>query len=37
MECTCHNEPTERTHEMCCGHRDGIDPNCPIHGDGNSE
>jgi hypothetical protein len=36
-QCTCHNEPTEKTHEMCCGHPEGRSPNCPLHGDGSSE
>lgn len=31
--CTCHREAT-RSHELCCGHDEGRDPNCPFHGDG---
>jgi hypothetical protein len=32
LHCTCHNEPG--SHELCCGHEDGRNPDCPIHGDG---
>jgi hypothetical protein len=31
-ECTCHRGTG--THEQCCGHTNGQDPNCPHHGDG---
>lgn len=31
--CTCHND-FSTTHEACCGHDDGRDPDCPYHGDG---
>jgi hypothetical protein len=31
-ECMCHRE--RGSHELCCGHFEGCDPNCPIHGDG---
>ena len=31
--CTCHND-FSTTHESCCGHDDGRDPDCPYHGDG---
>src|SRR6516165_5220557 len=34
--CTCHHENTD-SHELCCGHEDGRDPNCPIHGDGSRQ
>ncbi len=34
-ECSCHREGG--SHELCCGHPDGRDPNCPQHGDGYSE
>jgi len=35
--CTCHrDEHPEHGHELCCGHEDGRDPNCPYHGDGSS-
>lgn len=30
--CTCHRE--SGSHERCCGHADGVDPNCPKHGAG---
>lgn len=32
-ECTCHNEYSP-DHELCCGHSEGRDPDCPYHGDG---
>lgn len=31
-ECQCHNELG--SHELCCGHDEGRNPDCPIHGDG---
>lgn len=31
--CTCHREQTS-SHELCCGHDEGRNPDCPIHGDG---
>lgn len=31
-ECECHNEID--SHELCCGHEGGRNPDCPIHGDG---
>jgi hypothetical protein len=34
MSCTCHTDPDVREHELCCGHPQGRDPDCPIHGDG---
>jgi hypothetical protein len=30
--CTCHRETG--SHEQCCGHEQGHDSDCPIHGDG---
>lgn len=33
MICECHHEATN-SHESCCGHEDGRNPDCPIHGDG---
>ena len=30
--CTCHRE--SGSHEACCGHDQGRDPDCPFHGDG---
>ena len=33
-ECTCHRDSDNGSHELCCGHDEGRDPNCPIHGDG---
>lgn len=33
MICTCHREATT-SHEACCGHDEGRDPDCPQHGDG---
>lgn len=30
--CSCHHETG--SHELCCGHDQGRNPNCPIHGDG---
>lgn len=33
VECTCHHEPTEKTHELCCGYANGRNPDCPRHGD----
>lgn len=33
MSCTCHR-PAGVNHELCCGHDEGRDPNCPQHGDG---
>lgn len=32
-ECSCHIERLA-SHDACCGHDDGRDPNCPFHGDG---
>ena len=32
MYCTCHGE--SGSHEACCGHEDGRDPDCRFHGDG---
>jgi len=35
MECTCHRDSDPKTgHELCCGHDNGRDPDCPRHGDG---
>jgi hypothetical protein len=34
MECSCHRE--EGSHELCCGHEGGRNPDCPIHGDGST-
>lgn len=35
-ECLCHKE--SGSHEVCCGHEGGRNPDCPQHGDGwNSE
>ena len=31
--CECHFEATD-SHDGCCGHEDGRNPDCPIHGDG---
>lgn len=33
MTCECHREPAA-SHELCCGHADGVSPDCPQHGDG---
>jgi hypothetical protein len=35
-ECSCHREYSRWNHEECCGHEDGRDPDCPIHGDGST-
>lgn len=32
MSCECHRE--SGSHEGCCGHPEGRNPDCPIHGDG---
>lgn len=32
LDCTCHREIV--SHELCCGHDEGRDPDCPRHGDG---
>ena len=32
-ECLCHREAGSN-HELCCGHEDGRNPDCEIHGDG---
>lgn len=32
-DCTCHR-PANVNHELCCGHEQGRDPDCPQHGDG---
>lgn len=32
-DCECHFEVTD-SHETCCGHEDGRNPDCPTHGDG---
>jgi hypothetical protein len=34
-ECSCHRQ-VARSHELCCGHDEGRDPNCPFHGDGST-
>lgn len=34
MICTCHRENDKNNHELCCGHPEGRDPDCPQHGDG---
>lgn len=31
MTCECHRETG--SHELCCGHDEGRNPDCPIHGD----
>ena len=33
MNCECHHEATD-SHETCCGHDGGRNPDCPTHGDG---
>lgn len=35
-ECVCHDYGRQHhdSHESCCGHDDGRNPDCPIHGDG---
>lgn len=33
-ECLCHRE--SGSHELCCGHEGGRNPDCPIHGDGSN-
>jgi hypothetical protein len=30
--CECHRETG--SHELCCGHPEGRNPDCPTHGDG---
>jgi hypothetical protein len=30
--CECHRE--SGSHETCCGHAEGRNPDCPFHGDG---
>jgi hypothetical protein len=32
MSCECHREAG--SHELCCGHDQGRNPDCSIHGDG---
>ena len=32
MLCECHTE--SGPHDLCCGHEDGRNPDCPTHGDG---
>lgn len=31
-ECSCHTEHL-KSHEACCGHENGRNPDCSIHGD----
>lgn len=33
-ECECHRE--SGSHELCCGHPEGRNPDCPLHGDGST-
>ena len=34
-ECLCHRPPGVN-HELCCGHDEGRNPDCPFHGDGST-
>lgn len=31
-DCECHRE--SGSHDLCCGHDEGRNPDCPRHGDG---
>jgi hypothetical protein len=37
VECSCHREYSRWNHEECCGHEEGRNPNCPLHGDGSTD